>query len=249
MNRQDIGQTGGEPSADGQPDTVGSGHRIKGEQLVDLAEVIGGRNNGDPSREPRSSLSGLGANRTGQNDHVGVHEVGRVGAIAANLGGHGFDHGGYPGDLRVTHHDIDHRRRGGQLAGDSCAGGANTHHHRPYRRRSHSGHLRAREFPPTTARNRWRSGVAQPENTSDKTGNTKRNQRTAEQSQHEASRSKPVPVGAGGIVGLAGIEPATSPLSGVRSNRLSYSPDRVVNATRWWSAEPLQTVPVGVTAG
>ncbi len=25
-------------------------------------------------------------------------------------------------------------------------------------------------------------------------------------------------------VGLAGIEPATSPLSGVRSNRLSYSP-------------------------
>ena len=26
------------------------------------------------------------------------------------------------------------------------------------------------------------------------------------------------------IVGLAGIEPATSPLSGVRSNRLSYSP-------------------------
>ena len=51
------------------------------------------------------------------------------------------------------------------------------------------------------------------------------------------------------IVGLAGIEPATSPLSGVRSNRLSYSPDRVVNATRWWSAEPLQTVPVGVTAG
>src|SRR5262249_23062813 len=26
-------------------------------------------------------------------------------------------------------------------------------------------------------------------------------------------------------VGLAGIEPATSPLSGVRSNRLSYSPE------------------------
>ena len=26
------------------------------------------------------------------------------------------------------------------------------------------------------------------------------------------------------MVGLAGIEPATSPLSGVRSNRLSYSP-------------------------
>ena len=31
---------------------------------------------------------------------------------------------------------------------------------------------------------------------------------------------------AGRCVGLAGIEPATSPLSGVRSNRLSYSPVR-----------------------
>ncbi len=28
-------------------------------------------------------------------------------------------------------------------------------------------------------------------------------------------------------VGLAGVEPATSPLSGVRSNQLSYSPERV----------------------
>ena len=32
------------------------------------------------------------------------------------------------------------------------------------------------------------------------------------------------PDGTAGMVGLAGIEPATSPLSGVRSNRLSYSP-------------------------
>ena len=28
-------------------------------------------------------------------------------------------------------------------------------------------------------------------------------------------------------VGLAGVEPATSPLSGVRSNQLSYSPERM----------------------
>ena len=28
------------------------------------------------------------------------------------------------------------------------------------------------------------------------------------------------------VVGLAGVEPATSPLSGVRSNRLSYRPKR-----------------------
>jgi len=30
-----------------------------------------------------------------------------------------------------------------------------------------------------------------------------------------------------GLVGLAGVEPATSPLSGVRSNRLSYRPGAV----------------------
>ena len=36
-------------------------------------------------------------------------------------------------------------------------------------------------------------------------------------------------------VGLAGVEPATSPLSGVRSNQLSYSPERVPDgsAARW----------------
>jgi hypothetical protein len=31
------------------------------------------------------------------------------------------------------------------------------------------------------------------------------------------------------LVGLAGVEPATSPLSGVRSNRLSYRPKRCVS--------------------
>ena len=30
-------------------------------------------------------------------------------------------------------------------------------------------------------------------------------------------------------MGLAGVEPATSPLSGVRSNQLSYSPERSVD--------------------
>ena len=32
-------------------------------------------------------------------------------------------------------------------------------------------------------------------------------------------------------VGLAGVEPATSPLSGVRSNQLSYSPERVTDSS------------------
>ena len=34
------------------------------------------------------------------------------------------------------------------------------------------------------------------------------------------------------LVGLGGLEPPTSPLSGVRSNRLSYRPLRVVFAFR-----------------
>ena len=32
----------------------------------------------------------------------------------------------------------------------------------------------------------------------------------------------------GWVVGLGGLEPPTSPLSGVRSNRLSYRPESVV---------------------
>src|SRR5262249_1479905 len=52
-------------------------------------------------------------------------------------------------------------------------------------------------------------------------------------------------VGRGHRVGLAGIEPATSSLSGMRSNRLSYSPAWAVadgskggkgEATRWVGA-------------
>ena len=46
-------------------------------------------------------------------------------------------------------------------------------------------------------------------------------------------------------VGLAGIEPATSPLSGVRSNRLSYSPaDR-----KRYRPAPTADYPVGGLSG
>ena len=34
-----------------------------------------------------------------------------------------------------------------------------------------------------------------------------------------------------GLVGLGGFEPPTSPLSGVRSNQLSYRPGLVVEST------------------
>jgi hypothetical protein len=40
-------------------------------------------------------------------------------------------------------------------------------------------------------------------------------------------------------VGLAGVEPATSPLSGVRSNQLSYSP---VRRTRYRRAAAVTNV-------
>src|SRR5437588_11608781 len=56
------------------------------------------------------------------------------------------------------------------------------------------------------------------------------------------------------LVGLAGIEPATSALSVLRSNRLSYSPERI-DVTRPLAAAPLASagpsaVPsgIGVTA-
>src|SRR5699024_3583940 len=45
-------------------------------------------------------------------------------------------------------------------------------------------------------------------------------------------------------VGLAGVEPATSPLSGVRSNQLSYSPERL--STLAPLAHIWRTSPIGV---
>ena len=39
------------------------------------------------------------------------------------------------------------------------------------------------------------------------------------------------------LVGLGGVEPPTSPLSGVRSNQLSYRPDGVMRRT-WPAAGP-----------
>lgn len=35
------------------------------------------------------------------------------------------------------------------------------------------------------------------------------------------------------LVGLAGVEPATSPLSGVRSNQLSYRPEHIKSGIKF----------------
>ena len=56
----------------------------------------------------------------------------------------------------------------------------------------------------------------------------RRNTRTATSARNR-SRSQAISIVRN--VGLAGVEPATSPLAGVRSNQLSYSPERVPDST------------------
>jgi hypothetical protein len=48
-------------------------------------------------------------------------------------------------------------------------------------------------------------------------------------------------------VGLGGLEPPTSPLSGVRSNHLSYRPE--VSCLRWWSLSGSNRRPPACKAG
>ena len=49
------------------------------------------------------------------------------------------------------------------------------------------------------------------------------------------------------VVGLGGLEPPTSPLSGVRSNHLSYRPE--VSCLRWWSLSGSNRRPPACKAG
>ena len=54
------------------------------------------------------------------------------------------------------------------------------------------------------------------------------------------------------MVGLGGLEPPTSPLSGVRSNHLSYRPDvafRNAGRSRWWSLSGSNRRPPACKAG
>ena len=51
----------------------------------------------------------------------------------------------------------------------------------------------------------------------------------------------------GKMVGLGGLEPPTSPLSGVRSNHLSYRPKN--GAVRWWSLSGSNRRPPACKAG
>jgi hypothetical protein len=49
------------------------------------------------------------------------------------------------------------------------------------------------------------------------------------------------------LVGLGGLEPPASPLSGVRSNHLSYRPNNA--AARWWSLSGSNRPPPACKAG
>ncbi|CEF47239.1 hypothetical protein XFF6166_740003 [Xanthomonas citri pv. fuscans] len=49
------------------------------------------------------------------------------------------------------------------------------------------------------------------------------------------------------VVGLGGLEPPTSPLSGVRSNHLSYRPKVV--SLKWWSLSGSNRRPPACKAG
>src|SRR5690606_35735514 len=50
------------------------------------------------------------------------------------------------------------------------------------------------------------------------------------------------------MVGLGGLEPPASPLSGVRSNHLSYRPS-IASARKWWSQSGSNRRPPACKAG
>ena len=90
--------------------------------------------------------------------------------------------------------------------------------------RSRSDVVAAADLPPPTRLRRHAPGSPSTQNGSNGCCPCQRNQRSS-QNLHNAHPNEPQRRrNRARVVGLAGFEPATSPLSGVRSNRLSYSP-------------------------
>ena len=208
---EDAGQPGGETGADDDGEVALPGVGVEGEQAGDVVDRIGRGHHERPGGEGDTGQVGMVARRGGE-DHRGP---GRpvVGGLegGGEVGSGRRDRSERLGDrLAAARVGLDHDEpvevaQGDELTGRPGADGAGTDEDRVHEWKS----------CPVSSRQPPRSGAgALPPRS--------RIAAAAAPARNIANSARLF------TVGLAGIEPATSPLSGVRSNRLSYSPAKAL---------------------
>jgi hypothetical protein len=201
---QQAREPGREAGADDDVQAALDRLSVEGQKVPRVVDVVGDRHHGGAGVE-----GGLGVlpvpPRAGEQDDVGVGRAGDGPGRLTERRHHGLE----SGLARLHDAEFVDFSEEQQLAGGAHADRSRPDHHGAHDYFS-SGPLSSRH-PPCC------NGTGPP-----------RLNRTPAAAMPASTRAKAprrsALTGAGPAVGLAGIEPATSPLSGVRSNRLSYSP-------------------------
>ncbi len=229
---QHAGEAGREGGTHGDrdPPRVGLGPEV--EQRPHVVDGVGGGDHGDPATHERPSERHLLAGRGGQHHHIGFGCRGVRTGLELGLGTERRRHLLRSGSTVVSEDHLGDRVGGRELTSRPGAHGTQAHHGDPHQASSSGESSR---HPP-------RCGGVPPVPRTRKMAAMIPAAPTATSARRISVTSAPgQDRGDGGLVGLAGIEPATSPLSGVRSNQLSYSPERVPTVAAHGRA--MRTVP------
>ena len=243
LGREHAGQAGREPGADDERDAASLGFGAEVEQAADILDGVRHGHDRDAPGDERARQLDVQAGGGGEHDHVGLDR--RV--VRPSLAGGLVTEG--RGDLvdarrsQVPQHDLLDRVGRGQLTSGA----------RPDRAETEDGDAHQVRSSGVSSRQPPRCGGVPPVPRARSTAATMPAIPRATSALRIRVTATPR-YGTAGVrprasVGLAGIEPATSPLSGVRSNRLSYSPgasdDRsgsgLRGATRSVGSDPVGT--------
>ena len=202
VNSQHAGEAGGEARTHHDRRSTLTRLVVHRQQVADGVDVVTRRHHGNPATQERRRLTGLSTAGPGENDGIHVQRIRERPAVGDGTVTQTLGHRLEAIGKVIAQHDlVDTGRQ--ELAGESGADGADAQD-------GDAGHVRS---GPDSSRHPPDWGGVPPLPRS--------------RSAAATSVANPRAITARRIifiVGLAGIEPATSPLSGVRSNQLSYSP-------------------------
>ena len=229
MPGEDTTETGHESGAHDNRNAARPGFVIEFEQTTDLRGLIGGCDHGDAlTHRPTSHLE-LRTGRRGNDDH------GRVIADPAAMpcdrtAAKIVDKALTPFEAGIADLERVDDAAGAQLPGDPSTGRSSTEEQDPSHQRKSSPRS-SRQPPvwggtPPWPRTLIAAATAMPAPMATNARRIKVIRPPPTMPPDAVSTGSHSPSHGVWCVGLAGVEPATSPLSGVRSNQLSYSPVR-----------------------
>ena len=212
-----------------------AGFDVEIEQAPHVGEIVAHGNDVLVAGEEGARLAQMRAGRAGQDHDVGIERIGVAPGVGLRVDAERLGHRVAAAHAVVAHHDRHDIRRGHELAGQAGTHGARADHGRLHGHQTVSGRTvttardrRARANRPPGAAFRPCPATAAPRRAARRSPRRPKPSGSSSSGHQTFRASWPAwperPQWSGDLVGLARIELATSSLSGMRSNRLSYSP-------------------------